>query len=217
MSQVSSWLYRISWLLLIPFGQEANYRVFSTSHFFSLSPACPVSHQQIRYTQPLPPGVSRSKSCWLMGATSNTSLIDKQHKRRHQWVHCDTAHADTRNITQNRPWKIVHKTGSGKIKKHYAVGCKYMHIGVNGSQLTIQCTAGVRLHLRARCIPAKNWKPQWSTTAFVHTICEIKHHGVVSFGTFADELRDKHPSQWTKQNIITWEEPTEAYMVEVMA
>jgi hypothetical protein len=34
---------------------------------------------------------------------------------------------------------------------------------------------------------------------------------------FADEISDKHPREWTKQALITLEEATEAYMVEVTA
>jgi hypothetical protein len=60
-------------------------------------------------------------------------------------------------------------------------------------------------------------KPPWSTKAFAHTVREIEHHDVVSSGIFADEFPDKHPSEWTKQAVITLEKPTEAYMVEVTA
>ena len=66
-------------------------------------------------------------------------------------------------------------------------------------------------------IAARNGKPPWSTQAFVRTVHEIEHHDVVSSGMFADELPDKHPHEWTKQALITLEEATEAYMVEVTA
>jgi len=32
-----------------------------------------------------------------------------------------------------------------------------------------------------------------------------------------DEFRDKHPSEWTKQALITLEEATETYMVQAIA
>jgi len=48
-------------------------------------------------------------------------------------------------------------------------------------------------------------------------VCEIEHHDVVSSGIFADEFADKHPREWKKQALITLEEATEAYMVEVTA
>jgi hypothetical protein len=32
-----------------------------------------------------------------------------------------------------------------------------------------------------------------------------------------EECRDKHPREWTKQAVISSEEATEAYMVEVIA
>jgi hypothetical protein len=34
---------------------------------------------------------------------------------------------------------------------------------------------------------------------------------------FAGEFRDKRPREWTKPAVITLEEATEAYMVEVIA
>jgi len=76
---------------------------------------------------------------------------------------------------------------------------------------------GVRRELRNEFIAARNGKPPWSTKAFVRTVCEIEHHDVVSSGIFADEFPDKRPHEWTKQALITLEEATEAYMVEVTA
>ena len=56
-----------------------------------------------------------------------------------------------------------------------------------------------------------------STKVFVHTVREIEHHDVVSYGIFADEFPDEHHREWTKQAVVTLEEATEAYMVEVTA
>jgi len=53
--------------------------------------------------------------------------------------------------------------------------------------------------------------------AFVRTVRGIKHHDVVNSGISADELPDKHPREWKKQVLLTLEEATEAYMVEVTA
>ena len=53
--------------------------------------------------------------------------------------------------------------------------------------------------------------------AFFRTVREIEHHDVVSSGIFADEFPDKRPREWTKQALITLEDATEAYMVEVTA
>jgi len=52
---------------------------------------------------------------------------------------------------------------------------------------------------------------------FAHTVHKIDHHDVVSSGIFADEFFDKHPCEWTMQALITLEEATEVYMVEVIA
>jgi hypothetical protein len=71
--------------------------------------------------------------------------------------------------------------------------------------------------LRNEFIAAHNWKPPWSTKAFVRKVCKIEHHDVVSSGSFADEFPDKRPREWTKQTLITLEDATEAYMVEVKA
>jgi hypothetical protein len=52
---------------------------------------------------------------------------------------------------------------------------------------------------------------------FLRTVREIEHHDIVGAGIFADVFRDKRPREWTKQALITLEEATEAYMVEVLA
>jgi hypothetical protein len=120
-------------------------------------------------------------------------------------------------MTQDAHLKIVRKTGSSTNMQQHAFGCEYIHSEVNGRQLTIYHTAGVRRKLRDQFIAAHNGKPPWSTKAFVCTVREIEHHDVVSSGIFADEFPDKHPHQWTKHALITLEEATEAYMVEVIA
>jgi len=76
---------------------------------------------------------------------------------------------------------------------------------------------GVCRELRNQFISASDRIPLWSTKAFVHTLCKIAHHDVVSSRTFADEFLDKHPQEWMKQMLITLEEATEAYMVELIA
>jgi len=77
--------------------------------------------------------------------------------------------------------------------------------------------AGVRRELRNKFIATRHGKPPWSTKAFVRTVREIEHHDVVSSGIFSDEFPHKRPREWTKQALITLEEATEAYMVEVTA
>jgi hypothetical protein len=87
----------------------------------------------------------------------------------------------------------------------------------NCGQLTKLRTAGVGRELRNELIAARNGKPRLSTKAFVRTVREIEHHDVVSSGIFADEFPDKRPCEWTKQALISLEEATEGYMVEVTA
>jgi len=55
------------------------------------------------------------------------------------------------------------------------------------------------------------------TKAFVRTVREIEHDDVACYGIFADKFSDKNPRKWTKQDLTTVEDATEAYMVEVMA
>jgi hypothetical protein len=55
------------------------------------------------------------------------------------------------------------------------------------------------------------------TKGFVRTVREIEHHDVVSSGIFADEFPDRRPREWMKEALISVEEATEAYMVEVTA
>jgi len=168
-------------------------------------------------TQPPPPGESGSNTGRLAGATSNTEILGTQQERRHKLVHRDAADAATKYMTQDAHLKIVRKTGSRRNKKQHAVGCEYIHIDAIGSQLTVKCTVGVRRELRNEFIAACNGKPPWSTKAFVRTVREIEHHDVVSSGIFPDELPDKRPREWTKQALITLEDATDAYMVEVTA
>jgi len=135
--QDSSWVYGTSWLLHILFSHGANYIVLRTSHFFSLSSSSPIPHQHVMETQQPQPAPSGSKSSRLAGDTLNTSLIGAQHQCRHRLVYRDTTDAATRNMTQDAHLEIVRNTGSGKNKRHHAVGCKYMHSVVNSRQLIV--------------------------------------------------------------------------------
>jgi len=168
-------------------------------------------------TQPPQPGPSGSKSIRLAGSLSNTSLIGTQQERRHQLVHRYTANEATKHMTQYAHWKIVRTTGSSTNQKQHAFGWEYIHTMVNGRQLTVYCTVGVRRELRDQFIAARNGKPPWSTKAFVLTVHEMEPHDEVSSGNFADEFVEKHPREWMKQAIIALEEATEAYMVKVIA
>jgi len=168
-------------------------------------------------TQPPLQGESGSNTGRLAGTTSNTDILGTQQECRHKLVHRDAANAATKHMTQDAHVKIVRKPGSRKNKKQHAVGCEYIHIEAKGGQLIVKCTAGVRTEQRNEFIAARNGTPPWSTKEFVRTVLKIKHHDIVSSGIFADEYADKHPREWTKQALITLEEATEAYMVELTA
>jgi len=92
-----------------------------------------------------------------------------------------------------------------------------MHTLVTYRQLTVYHTAGVHREVHNQFIAAHKRKPSWSTKAYVRTDCAIEHHGVVSSGIFGDEIPDKHPREWTKQDLINLQEPMKAYMIEVIA
>jgi hypothetical protein len=120
-------------------------------------------------------------------------------------------------MTQDAHLKIVRKTGSSKNKKQHAVGCNCILIVANSGQLTESRTASFRRELRNEFIAARNGKPPSSTKVFFRTVCDIEHHDVGTSGTFSHEFPDKRPREWTKQALITLEEATKAYMVEVTA
>jgi hypothetical protein len=88
-------------------------------------------------TQPPPAGESGSNTGRLAGTTSTTKLLGTQQEHRHKLVHRDAANVATKHITQDVHLKSIRKTGSSKHKKEHAVGCEYILIVANGSQLTV--------------------------------------------------------------------------------
>jgi len=189
----------------MPFWHEAHYIFLRTSHFLLLSSSSPMSHQPIMDTPPPQPCGEGSDASRSTGASSNTSLLRTQQEHRHLLVHCKAANVATKNITQDAHFKIVHKTRSSMNTKQHAIGCEYFYTMVNGRQLTVSWTAGVRRERHGQFIAARNRKPPWSTNTFVYIVCETGTHDVVSSGIFAHELRDKHPRERTKQASITLE------------
>jgi len=153
----------------------------------------------------------------LAGATTDMDILGTPQEHRHMLVHRDAANAATKHMTQDAHLKIIRNTGSTTNRKQHAVGCECMHIEAMCGQLTVSHTAGVTRELRNESIAACNRKPPWWTKAVVCTVREIEHHDVVSSAIVADDFSDKHPREWTKQALITLEEATEAYMVEVTA
>ena len=72
------------------------------------------------------------------GISPDTSLSGTQRECRHQLVHCNAANVATKNMSQDAHLQIIHKTESSKNKKQHAIGCKYIHIKVNDSRLTVK-------------------------------------------------------------------------------
>ena len=59
--------------------------------------------------------------------------------------------------------------------------------------------------------------PPWSTKALVHTVHKIEHYDIHCCGSLPEEFHDKGPCEWPKQGLNSFENFTEAYMVEVIA
>jgi len=168
-------------------------------------------------TKPPPLGESRSNTGRLAWATSTTEILGTQQERRRKLVYRDAAIVATKDVAQDEHSKIIHKTVISQNKKQHAVGCEYIHMEVNGSELTVYRPAGVHRGVHIEFISAYNREPPWSTRVYICTVRTIEHHDVVSSGILADESPDKRPCEWMKQSIITVMEATEAYMVEVTA
>jgi hypothetical protein len=166
------------------------------------------------HTKPPQPGQNGSKSCQLVGSSLNTSLIGAQPERRHRLVHRNAANAATRNMTRDAKARIVSKTGSSTNKKDNAVGCEYIHSMLNSRELTVYHSAGVRREPRDQFTAACYRKCPWSINEFICTVRDIIHHDDVSCGIIEQELRDNHPQGWSKQDIITFDEATEEYIIE---
>jgi len=168
-------------------------------------------------TQPCQPVESRANSSRLPGTTSNTSLIGTQQECRHQLVQHDAINAATKNITQDSQLQIVQQTGSSKNKKQHTLGFEYIHMNVSGHQLTVQGKSDECIDLCEQFITTFKRKPPWSTKAFLRTVRNMLHHDVVNSGIFRGECPNKYPCEWTKDVLITLDEATEAYMVQVIA
>jgi len=102
-------------------------------------------------------------------------------------------------MTLDAQFKLVRETGSSKNKKQHTIGCEYSWIQVDNSQSMIYQAAGVLRELRDQFLDARIGKPLWSTEAFVCTVREIEHQGVVSSGIIADEFSDENLWERTRQ------------------
>jgi hypothetical protein len=76
---------------------------------------------------------------------------------------------------------------------------------------------GIHHNLHDKFISSHDGKRPRSTKAFVHPVCKIEYHDIVSSGMFVDEFREKCPQEWTIQAVIFLKAATEAYIVEVIA
>jgi len=83
------------------------------------------------------PGVIESESSRTTGASSNEPLAEIVQQCRHQIVHRDAAIAATENMAQDAHLKRVCNTGRSNDRKQYAIRCEYLHIDVEGGQVTI--------------------------------------------------------------------------------
>jgi hypothetical protein len=83
------------------------------------------------------PGAIGAESSWMTRTSINVPPGETQQQPRPQLVHRDAAIVATEHITQDAHLKKVHKTGSSKNMKQYAIRCESIHISADDSQLTI--------------------------------------------------------------------------------
>lgn len=137
-------------------------------------------------------------------------------ERRHQLVHRDATNAAPKHMTEDVHVKIVRETCRSKNEEQYAVECKYVHNVVNSCQIIRQHQVGLCRELCDQYIFALNGKPPRSMKAFVYTVRQLEHHDVIHSGFLDNGFRYQHPQEWTRYTLITSEEATDAYMVEVV-
>ena len=78
-------------------------------------------------------------------------------------------------------------------QKQHAVGREYIHSVVNGRQLIVKYSVGVRRNLHELFTATRNGNLPLSTMAFVCTFREIKHDAVICGEMIAADFPDKHP------------------------
>jgi hypothetical protein len=93
----------------------------------------------------------------------------------------------------------------------------YLHIALEGGEQTILYTAGAHTELHEQFITVGHGKPQWSTRAYVHTVCKIEPQDCFSFAILEDEFPDKSHLEWTKQVIPTAVLAMGLYVVDEIA
>ena len=208
-----TWVECASWLSFIPLWLVAYY-IFRRTFHFALSSFSPFPQQRVMAPQTPQPSLIESEWSQTTGTLLNAHRAEEQQQCRQQLVHHDSAIAASGNNPQDTHFKMVRHTGRSYNRKQHTIGCEYLHIDVERSQIMIWYTAEVRRELGAQFIAAHNGKPPWSTKAFVRTVRDIEHQDVVSSGIFVNKFRDNGPREWTKQALKTLEEAMELYMVE---
>lgn len=92
----------------------------------------------------------------MSDAVFNPPTADAQLQFRHQFVHPNTASADTATMTQDVHSNMLQKMASRMNMKQHAIGSELIQIKVNVCQLTIWCTMGVHKELLDQFITAHN-------------------------------------------------------------
>jgi len=83
MQQDSCWVWRTSWLQLIPFLHEVHYILLRTSHFLLLSSSSPIPFHQVMDTRTPQPGGDGYEASRSIGASFHWSLLGTQQDCRH--------------------------------------------------------------------------------------------------------------------------------------
>jgi len=212
----SSSVEHSTWLLRIPFWLEANCIFLRTFHFFSLSSSSSLPHQQIMAPHTPQERRSRSQSSRTMADSSTMPPAGTQSHYSQQVVHRDNVNAATENMTLDVDWNIVCKIGLSKSRKQHLIGCQYIHIEVDGHQLTISFTACARWELPEQSVCPSFGTLPWLFKVSVCAGCKIEYRDIVSSGILTHEFSDKYHCQWTKQASTTLEDPADVYLVEAV-
>jgi len=125
-----------SWQSIIPLWPVPYYICLRIFHIL-LSSSSPFPHQQVMAPQTPQPGVIQSELSWTMGASSNAPQAETQQQCRYQLLHCDDAIAATKNMATDGQLKNILKTGCSNNKQQHAIGSEYLHINLDGDNLTI--------------------------------------------------------------------------------
>jgi hypothetical protein len=157
----------------MPFWLAAYYIFTRTSNFSSLSSSSCIAQQRILATRTPKPDWCESELSEMTAASCNASLDRTQQQCRYKIFNFDGANSNTANMTNDPQLEALHKTRSSKYLRLHPIGHQYLHIMVDGHQITAEYTVRICRELQGQCIAAPSGTPPWLMTAFVCTVCRF--------------------------------------------